>query len=139
MSYAYVYFTRMSSHKTNWILFESPLLALACLLFCSLIRRISLRNLYKCKQAACCCYLFMCLSGFLYCTLLLLVYFFSPFFYTVVVLACILLYCRFIFYTDVVAIVICLFVNHINKSIIFVFGAFVYHLKSFISNFVKIF
>ena len=58
---------------------------------------------------------------FLYCTSLLLVYFLIPVFFILTLL----LY-------------FCLFVNHTNKSIIFVFGPFVYNFKDSISIFVTI-
>ena len=87
-------------------------------------RRMSLpsRNFYICKQVTCSdvvsCLLVYPL--FLYCTLLLPVYFFIPFF-----IPLLLLY-------------FCLFSDHVNKPIIFVFGAFVYNFKKTISSFVTI-
>ena len=88
-------------------------------------RRMSLplRNLYKCKQVACsvvvacllvyplfytelCCCMFSFESPFFILMLLLLVYFFIPIF-----ILMLLLY-------------FCLYVDNLNKPIIFVFGAF---------------
>ena len=148
-------FTRnVSSHKTHWILSESPLLALSCLLYrvvSSLMntlegeylclreipinvnkllavlllhvlfnectwRGISLpsRNPYKCKQIACsfivACFVYML---FFILHLLLFVYFFILFYF-------------------------CLFIDHVNKPIILVFAACVYHFKNTISIFVTI-
>ena len=88
-------------------------------------RRMSLPswNFRKCKQVAysvvvACLFVYPLL---LYCTLLLLVYFFIHFF-----ILMLLLY-------------FCLFVGHLNKYIIFVFGTFFHHFKNTISIYVTIF
>ena len=84
------------------------------------------RNLYQYKQVACsvvvACYIYPLFFILYYCTLLLLVYFFMPFYFFILML---LLY-------------FCLIVDLVNKPIIFVFGAFVYHFKKTISIFVTI-
>ena len=90
------------------------------------------RNLYKCKQVAC-SIVVICLFAyplFLYCTLLLPIYFFIPLFYCNVVVPCSLLYYFFIL---MVLLDFCLFVDHVNKPIIFVFEAFVYDFRNTIS------
>ena len=115
-------FTRnVSSHKTHWILSESPLLALSCLLYrvvSSLMNTLEgeylcLReipiNVNKLLAVLLLHVLFICY--FLYCTLLLFVYFFILFYF-------------------------CLFIDHINKLIIIVFAACVYHFKNTISIFI---
>ena len=109
----------------DWILTEPTLPALSCPLYhkgqqlyeCTCMA-MSSRNLYKCKQVvycvfcfrlsiqSCCC-MFICLSVILYCTLLLLVY--------------------FIFFILMLLLYFCLLINHVNRPIIFIFGALVYY------------
>ena len=92
------------------------------------------RNIYKCKQALknCCCYLF---AIFFY---IGLCYLFFISFYTA--LCCCLFISLFLyFFILTLLLYFCLLVNHINKQIIFVFGAFVYYFKNTISSFVTIF
>ena len=73
---------------------------------------------YCCFALQSCCCLFTCLSPFFYTALLLLpVYFFIP-----------KLLLNF-----------CLFVDHVNKPIIFVFGTFVYHFNNNTSMLVTIY
>ena len=97
---------------------------------------MSSRNLYKCNKAVYC--VFCLRSSLQSCYRSLFVY---PLFYTA--LCC----CLFIsfslyyyFYTDVIYLYyFFFFINHINKTIIFVFEAFVYHFKNTISIIVTIF
>ena len=74
-----ILFTRnMSSHKTDWILFELPLLALSCLLY----RRVS--SLIKAPEGECLCLRKISINvNKLFTVLLLPVYLFICFFYTV--------------------------------------------------------
>ena len=76
-------------------------------------RRMSLpsKHLYKCKQVAC--------------SVIVACLFVSPFFVVLqFVVACLLLN---LFFILMLLPYFCLFVDHVNKSIIFAFGAFVYH------------
>ena len=92
------------------------------------------RNLYKCKQIVCCnffilftlsvqccCCMFTCLSLFLY---------------TDVVVDCLLLYPFFIL---MLLLYFCLFIDHVNKLIMFVFGTFLCHFNNTIFIFVTIY
>ena len=102
-----------SSHNTDWILSESPLLALYCLLY-----RIKASE--QSNECLCLCEIFINLNKLL-AVLLLPVYFLSSSF-----ILMLLLY-------------FCLFVGYISKPIIFVFGAFIYNFYNTISIFVTIF
>ena len=110
---------------------------------------LPLRNLYKCKQALycvfclrsslknCCCYL----SAIFILHFVIGCLFLNSFLYFYTALCC----CLFIslspyfFYADVVVIFLFISCKHVNKHIIFVFGAFVYYFKNTISFFVTIF
>ena len=76
------------------------------------------RNLYKCKQVAC---------------RVVLVWFY-PFFILQFVVECLLL--NLPFFILILLLYFCLFINHGNKSISFVFGAFGFHFMNTISIFV---
>ena len=127
----------LSSLKTDWILSESPLLALSGLLYCMISslmecpwRRMSFPfplsllslNLYKCKQMAW--------------NVVVACLFVYPLLYTA--LCCRLFTSTSLFYTDIVAIFFVFFADHVNKPIIFVFEAFIYHFKNTISILVTI-
>ena len=118
----------MSSHKTDRILTESLLLGLSCLLYritrvtslmyalvleCLCEISINVNKLFivyfvyvrPCRIVVACLFVY---PLFLYCTLLLLVICLSPYY----------------FYADVVAIFFILYVNHVNRCIIFIFWRF---------------
>ena len=64
-------------------------------------------------------------------------FFVYPYFCTAL---CCCLFCFLIpFFILMLLLYFCLFIDHVNKLYIFVFGAFVYHFKNTISIFVKIF
>ena len=95
---------------------------------------MSLRNLYKCKQAVycvfclcsslhcCCCCLFSCLSCICYTSLCCCLFMaLSPYFFILTLL-----------------LHFCLFINHVNTPIIFVFAACSFFFKNTIFIFVTI-
>ena len=118
----------MYSHKTEWIFSETPLLALSWLFYdmvSSLINTLRgeclcLREIYINVNKLLAVLLLLVYPLFFYCTLLLPAKFFIPFF--------ILMLLPYF----------CLFVVHVNKTIILVFEAFVYHFKNTIFIFVTI-
>ena len=121
---------------------------------------LPLRNLYKCKQVV--YLLFLYFVYFILAVLLLPVYLFIRFFILHFVVAYLLLYlllflywcCCYmretrsiilaeglqwtIMYVRMLLLYFCLFVDHVNKSIIFVFEAFVFHSNNTISIFVTL-
>ena len=90
------------------------------------------RSLCNCKHAA--CGVVVLLIRFLCCILLFPVFFNSPFFILMLLLAFFLIPFFILFF--ILLLYFCLFVDYVNRPIIFVFGAFVYHLKNTISLFV---
>ena len=95
-----------------------------------------LRNLYKCKQVACsvCCCLLICLFAVFKLHFVVACLILNPFFYIDVFVAGLL------FFILMLLPYFCIFVDHVNKPIIFCFfGAFVYHFQSTISIFVTIY
>ena len=120
-----------SSHTTDRILTESPLLTASCFSY----RRLS--SLMHVLQGDCfwLCEIFTNVSKllallllhiffgfFLFCTLLLVVYFLISFY----------------FFLPILLLYFCWFINHVNKSIIFLLVAFVYYFRNTISIFVPI-
>ena len=114
---------------------EPPLSALSCLLYhkgqqseeWECLREISI-NINK--------LLIVCFVYVRPCRVVVACLFVYPLFYTA--LCCCLFLCPLIFLYWCCWYIFCLFINHVNKPIIFVFGTFVYHFKNTISIFATI-
>ena len=119
----------MSLNKTDRILTESSLRTLSCFL-CR-----KMRSLMNALEAECFCLreISINVNKFL---VVLLFYIFISFFILHFVVGFLLL--NHHFFVLMLLLHICFFINHVNKSIIFVFVAFVYHFKNTISIFVRI-
>ena len=118
-----ILFTRnVSSHKTDWILSEFPLLALSCHLYRSLMNTFEGDSL--CLQIFV-FFFFVVLavlllpiylfSFFFTLMLLLTVYFFNPF----ILMLLLMLYFFITFFILMLLLKFCLFVDHVNKLIVF--------------------
>ena len=139
-----ILFTRnVSSHKIDWILSESPLLALSCLLYRMVSRLVNaLGGEYLClrkisinvNKLFIVIFVFYLLCPCSVVVACLLVY--PIFLYTDVVVDCFLLYSFFIL---MLLLYFCLFIDHVNKPIMFVFGAFLCHFNNTIFIFVTIY
>ena len=119
----------MSLHKVDRILTESQLPILFCLL------EARLRSLMNVLEGECFC---LCEISINVDKLLavLFLYVFIHYFILHFVVGCLLL--NLSFFILMLLLYFCLFINHVSKFIIFVFGAFVYHFKNTISIFITI-
>ena len=140
-----ILFTRnVFSHKAAWILSEMPLLALSCLLYsmvsslmseldgeCLLIREIFI---FVNKSLAVLLLPVLFIRYFLYSAFLLPVYFLITLFLLFYWCCCLFTSLPPYFILKLL-LYFCLFVDHVNKPIIFVFGAYIYHLRNTISTF----
>ena len=123
-----------SSRTTDRILTESPLPALSCLLYpkgqqsdeCTCLGEISI-NVNK-----------VFIVHFVYvrpCRVVVACLFFHQLFYTAFCCCLFISFSPLLFFILTVLLYFYLFVDNVNKPIIFVFGAFVYHFKNIISIF----
>ena len=107
----------VSSHKTDWFFFELPLPALSCLLY------YRLSNLKNALEGKCLYLLKVPINVNKSFTLLLLVFF-------VYICTCKVVVARLLIYLLMLLLYFCLFVDHVNKFVVFVFGIFVYHFNN---------
>ena len=117
-----ILFTRnVSSHKADWILSKLAFLAVSWFLY------RTLSSLMNTLELECLCLCEICINVnkcSRYCCLCILL--------TLSLQLCYWMFtCLSLFYTDVVAFFFCLFVDDVNKPIIFVYGTFVYHFNKF--------
>ena len=126
-----ILFTRnVFSHKTDWILSESPLIALSCLLY------RSESSLMNALEGECFCLREIPINvPKLLAVLLLPVYLFVRFFILHFVGAYLLFNPLFLM---MLLLYFYLFLDHVNKPTIIVIGAFVFYFKNTISIFVTI-
>ena len=115
----------VSSDKTDWILTELPLPALSVAFYITRVSSLMNALVWECFREISINVNKLFIMYFVY---------IRP---CRIVVACLFL-CPLSFGIKTLLLYFCLFVNHVNKPIIFVFTAFVYYFKNTISIFVTV-